>query len=70
LKSPSALTYDAIEALIANLTAERNVLAGQISTALNDAAAGNGSIDQGQARSWITKANDLLDRAKTLAAGS
>ncbi len=67
---PSELTYDAIETLIANLTAERNVLAGQIRTALNDAAAGNGSIDKGQARSWIKQANDLLDRAQTLAAGA
>jgi len=70
LKSTSDLTYDSIEAQIATLTAQRNGLAGTIRAALNDAAAGRGRIDEGQARNWITKANDLIARANALAAGS
>jgi hypothetical protein len=64
------LTYDAIETQIANLTAERDVLAGAIRAALNDAAAGNGKIDEDQARGWIKQAKSLLGRAHDLAAAN
>jgi hypothetical protein len=71
LKQPATptgdLTYDAIETQIANLTAERDVLAGAIRAALNDAAAGNGKIDEDQARGWIKQAKSLLSRAHDLA---
>jgi hypothetical protein len=71
LKQPATqtgdLTYDAIESQIANLTVERDALAGAIRSALNDQAAGNGKIDEDQARAWIKTANGLLDRAHSLA---
>jgi len=74
LKQPATptgdLNYDAIETQIANLTTERDVLAGAIRAALNDAAAGNGKIDEDQARTWVKQARSLLDRAHALAAAN
>jgi len=74
LKQPATptgdLNYDAIETQIANLTTERDVLAGAIRAALNDAAAGNGKIDEDQARAWVKQARSLLDRAHALAAAN
>jgi hypothetical protein len=75
LKQPDStagnLKYDQIEASIANLTLQRNALAGEIRQALNDAAAGgkgdDGKIDDKQAKDWIKRANDLLDQAHALA---
>jgi len=63
LKTDNALKYDHIEAAIANLTVTRDVLAGEIRQALNDAA-GGGSIEESQAKAWIAAANDLLAKAK------
>ena len=68
LKSTDGLKYDSIETKIADLTSQRDVLAGAIRQALNDAAAGNGKIDQSQARAWIKQAQSLLDQAHALAA--
>jgi hypothetical protein len=70
LKSTDELKYDSIESQIANLTTERDQLAGNIRAALNAAAAGNGTIDSGQAQAWITQAQSLLDRAHALAAAN
>ena len=70
LKSTDELNYDAIESTIANLTFQRNALAGTIRSALNDAEFGNGRIDESEARDWIKQANDLLDQAHALAASS
>ena len=74
LKQPATptgdLTYDAIETQIANLTVERDALAGAIRGALNAAAAGNGKIDEDQARAWVKQAKSLLDRADALAAAN
>ena len=71
LKQPAGpsgdLAYDAIETQIANLTAERDTLVGAIRAALNQAAAGNGKIDEDQARAWVKQANSLLARAHDLA---
>jgi hypothetical protein len=67
LKSTDELKYDSIESKIANLTSERDLLAGNIRAALNDAAAGNSKIDGGQANAWIKQAQSLLDRAHALA---
>jgi len=67
LKTTDALKYDRIEAAIANLTTERNALAGQIRQALFDAANGSGTIDGNQAKEWISRAKSLLDRAHALA---
>ena len=62
-----ALKYESIETAIANLTLTRNVLAGEIRQALNDASSGNGRIDDDQARAWIKRAQNLLDQAHALA---
>jgi hypothetical protein len=74
LKQPATqtgdLTYDTIETTIANLTTERDTLAGAIRAALNTEAAGNGKIDEDQARAWIKQAKSLLGRAHDLAAAN
>jgi hypothetical protein len=67
LKATDELKYESIETQIANLTTERDQLAGNIRTALNDAAAGGSKIDNTQARDWIMQAQSLLDRAHALA---
>jgi hypothetical protein len=67
LATSDALKYDQIEASIANLTTERNALAGDIRQALNDAAGGVARLDENQANTWITQAQSLLDRAHALA---
>jgi hypothetical protein len=67
VKSTDALKYDQIEAAIANLTTERNALAGAIRQALNDAASGGSGIDGSQASRWLTQAQSLLARAHALA---
>jgi hypothetical protein len=70
LASPDDLTYETIESKIANLTFKRNVLAGTIRSALNDAEFGNDRIDDDQARGWIAEANSLINQAQVLAASS
>jgi hypothetical protein len=67
IKATDELKYDRIETSIANLTTERNALVAQVRTALNSAAAGNGKIDESQAKGWINQAQSLLDRAHALA---
>ncbi|MFL5954160.1 MAG: hypothetical protein ACJ76I_08645 [Gaiellaceae bacterium] len=70
LKATDELKYDRIETAITTLTSERDVLAGEIRAALNDAAAGNGAIDESRAKDWITQGQSLLDRAHALAAAN
>ena len=45
-------------------------LPGEIRQALNDAASGDGRLDEGQARTWITQADALLAAAHALAAAN
>jgi hypothetical protein len=72
LKQPDTpagnLKYDSIETKIANLTAQRNVVAGSIRAALNDAAKGTAEIDEGTAKNWINQGQGLLNAAAALAA--
>ncbi len=74
LKQPDTaagnLKYDSIEAQIANLTAKRNVVAGVIRDALNNAAKGSGKLDESNAKDWISQGQGLLDAAAALAAAS
>lgn len=70
LKSSDPLKYDSIETSIANLTLQRNVLAGQIRQALNDAASGSARLDDDQSRGWIKQAQSLLGQAHALAAAN
>ena len=73
LKATDELKYDSIEAQIATLTLQRDVLAGTIRAALNDASPGNdehsnnSGIDENQAKAWIKQAQSLLDQAHALA---
>ncbi|MGN6797897.1 MAG: hypothetical protein ACTHKS_07075 [Gaiellaceae bacterium] len=67
LATNDALKYDQIEAAIANLTTQRNALAGDIRQALNDAASGGPGINGSEASRWLTQAQSLLDRAHALA---
>jgi hypothetical protein len=60
------LKYDSIESKIADLTSQRNTLAGTIRQALNDAAKGVAAIDKGDANAWITQAQSLIDQAHAL----
>ena len=62
------VAYDQIETKIANLTAQRNTVAGGIRAALNDAARGNAKLDEGSAKAWISQGQALLDAAAQLAA--
>ena len=66
LKSTDELKYDSIETAIANLTTERNALAGAIRYALNS----GGSVGDDQAEAWIKQGQSLLDRAHALAAAN
>jgi hypothetical protein len=71
LKSGSATndsTYASIEDSIASLTSQRDALAAQIKTALNAAAFEGQSLNERQAKSWISQAQSLLDQASALAA--
>ena len=74
LKQPDTaagnLKYDQVETQIANLTAQRNLVAGNIRAALNDAAKGSGKLDEGTAKDWINQGQGLLDAAAALAAAS
>ncbi len=67
IKSTDELKYDSIETKIANLTFQRDALAGTIRSALNDASFNGGKIDPSQARGWIRQAQSLIDQAHALA---
>jgi hypothetical protein len=60
-------TYTSIEGQIQSLTSQRDVLAGQIKAALDGATFDGQAIDNQQAHSWISQANDLLSKAAALA---
>ena len=67
IKSTDELVYDSIETKIANLTFQRDALAGTIRSALNDSSFGGGKIDASKARGWIREAQSLIDQAHALA---
>lgn len=60
------VTYAKIEAQIAAMTTQRDALAAQIRTALNDAAFGRKPINAAQAAAWMAQAQTLLDQAAKL----
>ncbi len=70
IKSTDPLKYDSIEKQIADLTVQRNALAGAIRQALNDAASDGPSLDESQTRDWIKQAQVLLTQAHVLATSS
>ncbi len=60
-------TYGAIEDRIADLTARRDALAGQIKAALDGMAFSGQHVPDSRERSWISQANGLLAQAHALA---
>jgi hypothetical protein len=66
LKSSDDTEYTNIENAIANLTSQRDTLAGAIRSALNSAAFNGTKISEAQAQSWIDQANDLISQAQAL----
>jgi hypothetical protein len=66
LKSTDDNEYNNIEDAITSLTGQRNALAVQIRSALNDAAYNGTKISSSQAQSWINQANSLISQAQAL----
>jgi hypothetical protein len=64
------LKYDSIESQMATLTLQRDVLAGAIRQALNDAAKGVAAVDKSDANGWIAGAEKLLNDAHQLSTTS
>jgi hypothetical protein len=63
-------TYNTIEGQIQDLTNQRNALAADIRTGLNNAEFNGTGLSENQIRSWIDQANALLAQAHDLAASS
>ena len=61
-------TYTSIESQITSLTNQRNALAADIRTGLNDAEFGGVKLSENQIKGWIRASNALLARAHALAA--
>src|SRR5439155_5663996 len=62
-------TYTSLENQIASYTSQRDALASQIRGALDGAAFHGKSLNEQQAKDWISQAEILLNRAAALAAG-
>jgi hypothetical protein len=63
-------TYTTVEGQITSLTDQRNALAADIRTGINQAEFGGRNLSENQIRAWIASANDLLAQAHALANGS
>jgi hypothetical protein len=63
-------TYTTVEGQISSLTDQRNDLAADIRTGINQAEFGGRNLSENQIRAWIASANDLLAQAHALANGS
>jgi hypothetical protein len=59
--------YTALETQLSALTSQRDALASQIRGALDGAAFDDESINEQQAKAWITQAGDLIAQAVALA---
>jgi hypothetical protein len=66
LKSTDTTEYDNLENGIGNLTVQRDLLAGEIRSALNAAAFDGTPISNAQAQTWIDQANSLISQAQAL----
>jgi hypothetical protein len=67
IASTDEVAYDRLESKIANLTLQRNDLAGAIREALNDDSFGDSPSDMSQARAWMRQAESLIAQAHALA---
>jgi hypothetical protein len=63
-------TYTTIEGQISSLTDQRNALAADIRTGINQAEFAGRTLSEHQIRAWIASADDLLAQAHALADGS
>ncbi|OLC57276.1 MAG: hypothetical protein AUH85_03845 [Chloroflexi bacterium 13_1_40CM_4_68_4] len=70
LTSTDDSVYNSIESSIQNLTTERDALASQIKTALDNAAFNEQKLKEKDAKDWIAQAQDLIDQAAALAGGA
>ncbi len=68
--TPGDATYTSIEDQISSLTSQRNALAAQIRTGLNDAEFNGAKLSEDQLKEWTKAANDLIAQAAALAASS
>jgi outer membrane murein-binding lipoprotein Lpp len=59
-------TYESLEGRIGALTSRRDALASQIRAALDGAAFGDVSLNEGRAKGWIDQADNLIDQAVNL----
>jgi hypothetical protein len=66
LKSTDDAEYNNIEDSITSLTGQRDALADQIRSALNDAAFNGTTITESQAQGWISEADSLISQAQAL----
>jgi hypothetical protein len=62
--------YNSIEAQIQSLTAQRNAVAAQIRTGLNDAEFNGTKLSENQIKAWTSAAQDVIDQSAALAAAS
>jgi hypothetical protein len=69
IKSTDESTYESIESSISSLTSRRDALAAQIKAGLSAAAFDGQPLNEQQAKSWISQANDILAEAAALANG-
>jgi hypothetical protein len=63
-------TYTSIESQIESLTNQRNALAAQIRSGLNQAEFDSVKLSQNQIKAWIKSSDDLIAQAQALAASS
>jgi arylsulfatase A-like enzyme len=68
--SSSDDTYNTLENQLSALGSQRDAVASQIKAALDAAAFNNQALNEQQAKSWIARAQSLIDQADALAAGS
>ena len=62
--------YNLIESQIQALTDQRNALAAQIRTGLNDAQFNDVELNENQIKGWTSSAQDIIDASAALAASS
>jgi hypothetical protein len=62
--------YTSVESQIQSLTSQRDALADQIRTGLNNAEFNNVKLDKKQVETWIKAAQSLIDQSAALAASS
>jgi hypothetical protein len=70
VKSTDETRYESIESQIQSLTSQRDALADQIRTGLNNAEFNGANLDNKQVKDWTKQAEDLIKQSAALAASS